>query len=129
MPRFVHLTPSSVRFFPELEGVRPKLLANGKTKLALDLRERAPAAPTPFAERAGVCLLARGDAAGIEALGAGEVVAALTAAPEPGFDVYADSVGARIRHAAERGAWRMTLPPHPSDAVPMLHQMLDALER
>jgi hypothetical protein len=128
MPRFVHLTPATVRFFPELEGVRPKLLANGKTKLALDLRERAPAAATAFAERAGVCLLARGDAPGVEALGADEVVAALTAAPEPGFDLYAGSVGGRIRHAAERGAWRMTLPAHPSDAVPMLHRMLDALE-
>ena len=129
MPRYVHLTPASVRFFPELEGVRPKLLANGKTKLALDLRTCPSAALATFAERAGVCLLARGDAPGIEALDSDEVVGALTAAPEPGFDVYADSVGARIRHAAERGAWRMTLPAHPSDAVPMLHQMLDALER
>jgi hypothetical protein len=129
MPRFVHLTPASVRFFPELEGVRPKLLANGKTKLALDLRERAPAAPTAFAERAGVCLLARGDVPGIARLEADEVVEALTAAPEPGFDLYAGSIGARIRHAAECGAWRLTLPAHPSDAVPMLHRVLDALER
>jgi hypothetical protein len=55
-------------------------------------------------------------------------VEALTAAPEPGFDLYAGSIGARIRHAAEHGAWRMTLPAHPPDAVPMLHRMLDALE-
>ena len=128
MPRFIHLTPASVRFFPELEGVPPRLLANGKTKLALDLRERAPAAPATFAERAGVCLLARGDAPGIALLQADEVVEALTAAPEPGFDHFAGSVGARIRHAAEHGAWRMTLPAHPPDAVPMLHRMLDALE-
>jgi len=128
MPRFIHLTPASVRFFPELEGVRPRLLANGKTKLALDLRERAPAAPCLSAGRAGVCLLARGDAPGMAPLGVEEAVDALTAAPEPGFDVYALSVAARIRRAAERGAWRMTLPPHPADAVPMLHRMLDALE-
>jgi len=129
MPRFMHLTPASVRFFPELEGVRPRLLANGKTKLALDLRERAPAAPCLSAGRAGVCLLARGDSPGIVPLGVDEVVETLIAAPEPGFDLYAGSVGARVRHAAERGAWRMTLPAHPSDAVPMLHRMLDALER
>ena len=129
MPRFVHLTPGSVRFFPELEGVRPRLLANGKTKLALDLRERAPAAPCPAAGRAGICLLARGPAPGIEALETEDVVGALTAAPEPGFDLYAGSIGARIRRAAERGTWRMILPPHPSDAVPMLHRMLDAVER
>ena len=49
MPRFVHLTPASVRFFPELEGIRPKLLANGKTKLALNLRERASVAPVASA--------------------------------------------------------------------------------
>jgi len=129
MPRFVHLTPASVRFFPELEGVRPRLLANGKTKLALDLRERAPAAPCLSATRAGVCLLARGDAPGIARLTADEAVDALTAAPEPGFDLYAGSVGARVRRAAEHGAWRMTLPAHPSDAVPLLHRMLDEVER
>jgi len=128
MPRFIHLTPATVRFFPELEGVRPRLLANGKTKLALDLRERAPAAPCLSAARAGVCLLARGDAPGIARLTADEVVDALTAAPEPGFDLYADSIGERVRQAAERGAWRMTLPAHPSDAVPMLHDMLDEVK-
>ena len=63
--------------------------------------------------------------------GAGSSVIVTRAAGtgEPGFDVYADSIGARIRHAAERGAWRMTLPAHPCDAVPMLHRMLDALQR
>lgn len=129
MPRFIHLTPESVRFFPELAGVRPRLLANGKTKLALDLRERAPAAACVSATRAGVCLLARGAAPGMEPLGADEVVRVLTEAPEPGFDLYADSIGARIRHVAERGAWRMTLPAHPADAVPLLHRMLDEVER
>lgn len=127
--RYLHLTPGSVRFFPELEGVRPRLLANGKTKLALDLRAHAPAPRCTHAERAGVCLLARGPEPGIEPLGAEEVVDALTAAPEPGFDVYAQTVGARIRLAARRGAWRMTLPGDPSDAVPLLHRMLDAVER
>jgi hypothetical protein len=127
-PRCVHLTPSSVRFFPELEGVHPTLLANGKTKLALDLRERAPAPPALFAERAGVCLLARGDAPAIERLGVEEVVDALTAAPEAGFDLYADTIGARIRRAAAHGAWRLTLPAHPADTVPWLHRMLDELE-
>jgi hypothetical protein len=127
--RYLHLTPGSERFFPELEGVRPRLLANGKTKLALDLRVHAPAAGCASAGRAGVCLLARGPAPGIERLGAEEVVDALTAAPEPGFDVYAQTVGARVRLAARRGAWRMTLPPDPADAVPMLHRMLDAVER
>ncbi|MFL5381440.1 MAG: hypothetical protein ACJ8GN_02825 [Longimicrobiaceae bacterium] len=128
MQRYLHLTPGSVRFFPELEGVRPRLLANGKTKLALDLRTYAPATACTSADRAGVCLLARGPEPGIEPLGIEEVVDALTAAPEPGFDVYAQTVGARVRLAAQRGAWRMTLPPDPADAVPMLHQMLDAVE-
>jgi hypothetical protein len=128
MPRFIHLTPATARFFPELEGVRPRLLANGKTKLALELRKHMPAAPCLAAERAGICLLARGAAPGVEPLEADAVVGTLTAALEPGFDLYADSVGARIRRVAERGAWRMTLPPDPPAAVPMLHRMLDALE-
>jgi len=128
MQRYLHLTPGSVRFFPELEGMQPRLLANGKSKLALDLRVHAPGAACTSAGRAGVCLLARGPEPGIERLGVEEVVDALTAAPEPGFDVYAQSVGARVRLAARLGAWRMTLPPDPAAAVPMLHRMLDALE-
>jgi hypothetical protein len=128
MPRRVHLLPETARFFPELGRVRPGRLFNGKTKLAVDLRGPGGSAGTPMAERAGVCLLARGSTPGVERLSADAAVAALTAAPEPGFDLYADSVGARIRRVAEQGAWRMTLPPHPADAVPMLHRMLDALE-
>lgn len=129
VPRFVHLMPEAVRFYPELARVRPRVLFNGKTKLAVDLRGHAPAEGCQVADRAGVCLLARGRAPGVEPLGTRAVVDALTASLEPGFDLYADSIGARIERVAARGAWRMTLPPHPADAVPMLHRMLDALER
>jgi len=131
MPRRVHLLPNTARFFPELSAVQPGLLFNGKTKLAVDLRGGGgdgDEAASPMAERAGICLLARGSTPGIERLAAEAVVDALTAAPEPGFDLYADSVGARIRRVAEQGAWRMTLPPHPADAIPMLHHMLDTLD-
>ena len=130
MPRFVHLMPEAARFFPELSAVRPRLLFNGKTKLAMDLRTLSPAPGGPaVAERAGICLLARGRTPGVERVDAREAVEALTAAPEAGFDLFADSVGARIARVAAQGAWRVTLPPHPADAVPMLHELLDALER
>lgn len=128
MPRRVHLLPETARFFPELARERAGRQFNGKSKLAIDLRVSDAGAGSPMAERAGVCLLARGSTPGVERLAPEAAVHALTAAPEPGFDLYADSVGRRIRRVAEQGAWRMTLPPHPADAVPMLHGMLDALD-
>lgn len=129
MPRYVHLTPETSRFFPELEAVRPRVLFNGKTKRAVDLRSLGAAGDgEAVAERAGVCLLARGPRPGIEPVGAATAMEALTAAPEPGFDHFAGSVGERVARVAEGGAWRVTLPPHPADGVPMLRELLDALD-
>lgn len=128
MPRFVHLTPETARFFPELAEMTPKRLFNGKTKLAIDLRTLASDNTEPVATRAGICLLARGSRPGAEPIDPREGVAELTAALEPGFDAYADSVGEKIARIAETGAWRLTLPPHPADAVPLLGPLLDALE-
>jgi hypothetical protein len=128
IPRFVHLMPETARFFPELAEVRPKLLYNGKTKLAIDLRALASDGAEPVAARAGICLLARGDTPGADPIDPREAVAELTASLEPGFDAYADSVGEKVARVAETGAWRLTLPPHPADAVPLLRTLLDALE-
>ena len=129
MPGHVHLTPASRAFFPELEGAAPTLRANGKTKIAVSLRALGAVAPRLVAERAGVCLLARGDGRPrLERLSSDEVARALTARLEPGFDHFAASIGERIRPLAERGGWRMTLPDFPPDALPLLHEMLDALE-
>jgi len=127
MPRRIHLLADTARFFPELSQIRPGRQFNGKTKLAVDVLGAGASDAIPMADRAGLCLLARGETPGVERLAPDAAVAALTAAPEPGFDLYADSVGARVCRVAEQGAWRMVLPPHPADAIPMLHRMFDAL--
>jgi hypothetical protein len=126
LPRKVHLKPDAPRFFPELEGLAPRLLANGKWKLALPLPAES-AAPWPAVERAGICLLRRGEAVGVERLGADEVVRALTSRVEGGFDLYTDSVGERIRALAEHGAWRLTLGPSLEQAVERVSGLLDEL--
>jgi hypothetical protein len=126
MPRVIHLKPDAAVFFPELTAVEPCLLANGKLKLPVTI-ERAQAAPCPAVQQAGVCLLQRGPAPRLERIDAADAVRALGAAPEGGFALYSDSIGARIQPIAERGAWRLTLPSHPREAVPALHEMLDAV--
>lgn len=128
MPGFVHPMPDAARWFPELAAMRPALRANGKTKLAVDVRAAGSAAEPRPLRRAGICLLSRGGAPGLEPLDGDAAAAALTGAPEPGFDLFADTVGAPLRRLVGHGGWRLTLPPSPVDAVPFLHRMFDALE-
>ena len=129
MPGSVHLSAASARFFPELHGVAPVLRANGKRKVAVELRETWARPARQVATRAGICLLQRGDGRpGLRRVAGAEVVRALTTCIEPGFDFFADSIGERVHRAAAGGAWALALPDHPADAVPLLHEMLDAVE-
>jgi hypothetical protein len=129
MPRLAHLLPDAARFFPELAGIAPVLRANGKWKIPVSLLPAdGSAPPLPVADRVGICLLARGEGGPIiERVPPGEAVDALAGRLEPGFDLFASTIAARVRPLAERGAWRLILPPHPSDAVPALEAMLDEL--
>ncbi|HEU0014863.1 MAG TPA: hypothetical protein VFQ45_14345 [Longimicrobium sp.] len=123
MPGFVHLHPGAARWFPELAGLAPITRANGDVKLAIPT-----ARPRTGVARAGICLLARGDAAGVERVGADEVERALLGEMEPGFDRFAATIGGPVRRLASRGGWRLTLPPSPPDAVPLLRRVLDELQ-
>lgn len=121
---FVHLHPDAARFFPELRTLPPRRRANGDRKLAI----HTPPV-TDGIERAGICLLARGDAARIEPLAPDEVEREVVAGLDAGFDRFAATIGRRVRRIAESGAWRLTLPPSPTDAVPLLHRLLDEVDR
>lgn len=127
MPGSVHLLPEAVRWFPELEGRTPTPRANGKSKIAVDLREACAAAPALPVRRAGICLLARGPLPCLEMLPPHAIVGALTTQLEPGFHRFASTLGAPVRRLAERGGWRLTLPECPHDAAPLLHTLFDAL--
>lgn len=123
LPGFVHLHPDAVRWFPELRGVSALIRNNGDLKLAVPSQGAVVGV-----ERAGICLVARGPRAGMRRLPPAEVERAFVENLEPGFKLFADSIGRRVRRLAEHGGWRMTLPPSPLDAVPMVARMLDALD-
>jgi hypothetical protein len=127
LPGSVHLLPDAVRWFTELKEIPPILRANGKTKIAVDLRAAGAAAPARGVERAGICLLGRGPVPLIEALPPHAIAAALTSRLEAGFDRFAATLGDPIRRLAARGGWRLTLPGSPHTAVPMLERMFEAL--
>lgn len=123
LPGFVHLHPDAVRWFPELQGVSALIRNNGDLKLAVPSRGAVVGV-----ERAGICLVARGSTPGLERLPPAEIERAFVENPEKGFDLFAATIGPPVRRLAEHGGWRLTLPASPHDAVPMLVQMLDALD-
>lgn len=123
LPGFVHLHLDAVRWFPELRGVSARLRNAGDLKLAVPSRGAVAGV-----ERAGVCLLRRGTRPGLERLPPAEIERALVEKLEEGFDLFADTIGPRVRRLAEHGGWRLTLPPSPLDAVPYVERMLDALD-
>lgn len=127
MPGRVHLLPDAVRWFPELAGAAPIRRANGKTKIAVDLRAAGAAAPPRGVERVGICLLARGVMPAVEMLPPYAIQAGLAAQMEPGFHRFAGTIGEPVRRLAARGGWRLTLPASPHAALPLLHRMFDEL--
>lgn len=129
MPGYLHLPPDAALRFPELADTETRLMANGKEKLAVNLRERDAVAPSPVVERAGLCLLRQreGEPA-LADLASEEAVEELRARNEVGFDVFRDTIGDAIRELARGGAWRLRIGSDPSAALPLLGKMFDALE-
>jgi len=126
-PGFLHLPPDSERHFPELAERPLTLRANGKIKIAIDVRERGGVPPLPVVEQAGICLLRReASRAHLEMLTETEVERALVNDLEPGFDVFAETiapvVGQVVRSAR---AWRFELGHDPQLAIELLDRALD----
>jgi hypothetical protein len=59
LPWIQRLLPDAMELFPELEGARPMLQANGESKLEVDLDERFPGRAVPRARPAALVLLSR----------------------------------------------------------------------
>jgi hypothetical protein len=129
LPGFVHLPPHLRDTLPELAHLVPAVMANGKTKLAVDLRalDRLPGAPV--VERAALCILSRGAAQpGLSHLSSRQALARLESSlNEPGFDVFAETIRTPLAHLAAGGAWLLELGDDPRAAVPWLEEMLDAI--
>lgn len=126
-PRFLNLSESSSRFFPELERCSATLTANGKHKIAVDARARGFTTGLPVAERALLCVLQRhvGPPA-IEPISAAELETALLSGGESGFDLFAETIRPAIHALAEEGGWRIRLGDHPQDVVPLIEQLVSS---
>lgn len=124
----LHLLPDAVRFFPEL-GDRPVATrANGKGKIAVDLRALG-AISTPFATRVGLCVMSRGgDVPRLEPLDGRDAEAALRSELAPGFDLFRDETTAMLPALAAAGCWRLDPGPDPVGAVPLVEEMLRSIE-
>src|SRR5690606_28995391 len=148
--RPLHLAPDAAVWFPELAGRAAILRANGKRRIpvaeALPARSsaagappmpawsgRAGAAPSrpPAAGRSGRRLRERapGSTPGAVPISAEDAVARVVANLEPGFDVWHDTIGARVAALACGGAWRLRVGGDPRAAVPVIRELLDRVGR
>lgn len=126
--RYIHLLPDAPRFFAELADVPPRIQANGKRKLAVDLAAQGPDRLRHTAERAAVCLIERGSGAAstIEPIAPGQLIVALGQNREPGFDLF-DTTRAAAEALVRGGAFRLTVGSELAGAVALLRQLAERL--
>jgi hypothetical protein len=128
LPGYVHLPTDSGRRFPELGDATPTLLANGKEKIAVDLRRLGVVPELPVVERACVCLLSRGDAgSGLHPLDGEEAARRILQNREPGFDLFAESIREPLTRLLSGGAWTLELTEDPTEALAAVEWLLEEL--
>lgn len=122
----VHLQAAARAHFVELLAHNATKLPSGKTKIVVD-----DADGPRYADRVGLCVLQRTTHATPELVRISPVqaVSELTAQLDPGYDLFATTIGERIARIAERGAWKLYLTDSPYDALPLLEQVAAELER
>lgn len=126
LPGYVHLPPDSRERFPELRDAAPALRANGKEKLAIDLRAIDALPDLPVVERAVLCLLSRRPGApGLRRLDPDEVVDELMGNLEEGFDMFHKTLRGPLAQLAAAGVWELSVPDDPAKALPWLHRLVD----
>ena len=124
--------------------LRPKLRLWSRTEAIHVLEKDAPAgapsamryrsgrwkkilpveAPQNFADKAVLCVLAPGDGLSLTAMQPDDAVIAVTANPEPGFDVYGARSVEAARLLAGNGAWRLTLSESPREAIDLIRHTI-----
>ncbi len=125
LPGFLHLPVDARERFPELHELTPTLLANGKRKLAVDLGAMGALPDVPAVDRAALCILSRDDTGGPPGRVAPDAVANILMRDlELGFDRFEDTLRTPLELLAARGAWQLSLPPDPADALPWIEHML-----
>ena len=78
------------------------------------------ARPRRQADKASLCVIARGGGVGLERIAQDDAVRMLTQAPEPGFDYYGAQFERAIRAIAAGGCWRLMLSGDPDAAIATL---------
>jgi len=129
MPGYLHLPLESARFFPELRDAQPTLMANGKEKIAISIAEVGAAPDVPVALRAAVCVLApeKGEEPVLETLDAESLQTALIANLDPGFDLFAETIGECIRMLVSQGGWRLRIGSDPDRSLEKIDAMFEIL--
>jgi len=129
LPGYIHLPLTARDRFPDLAETLPRLLANGKEKIAVPLAGIGAMPDLPVVPRAGICVLARASGAPQLSRVTGHTLEKeLSERLEPGFDRFRESVGDVIRHLARHGGWRLALSPDPAEALPYIERMFEAIE-
>ena len=129
MPGYLHLPVEAVRHFPELSTATPTLMANGKLKIAISLLDFGALPKLPVAQRAGICVLEPGAVKPtLETLDADTLAQIMTERLDPGFDMFAATIGHAIRLLAGHGGWRLQLADEPAAALPLIEEMFDVLD-
>lgn len=128
LPGYVHLPPETRDRFAELRSVEPTMRANGKIKIAIDLRSLGALPPLPVVSRATVCILSRsGGPARLSPLDPETAERSLTGARETGFDLFHDTIRTPVRELVAGGAWSLELSDDPDEALPLLERLLEGL--
>lgn len=128
LPGYLHLPLDARHRFPELGELTPTLLASGKTKLSVDLRLLDALPTVPVVERAALCLVSRAPGEPqLVRVEPGEAADQLLRGLEQGFDLFADTIQEPLRLLTAEGAWRLSLPQDPVEAVSWLERLLDQL--
>jgi hypothetical protein len=120
-PAPLRLLPEAAVMFRELGG-SSVLEIDGKRKLSIDAGAGAMAAD---AREVAVCVMERGAApASLARARPEELARALMEQLAPGFDRHPARQREVVRALTVRGGWRLRLSPSPSEALPLLRQML-----
>jgi hypothetical protein len=101
----IHLLPDAPHFFPELSEVPARLQPNGKTKMAVPIRNRRH-----NATQGVLCIVERGASEStLEPMAADDALAELFEGVDEGFDLYPRARPAAARWLSHNAAYRLQL--------------------